>query len=128
MPANAKVRRDGHALMGEVICHRQALDAPGNGAWPADGIADEVHTPGLVDRQSSHQRHAHINTFGLLAFPDTQPFSGVDAVHPLVIDVWVLGAQNVVDHAVTPAPPSVGGLHDLLAQLFMQEYGVLGWR
>ena len=43
MPADAKVRCDVHALAREVVCYGQALDAPGDGARPANGIADEVH-------------------------------------------------------------------------------------
>ena len=43
MPTNAKVSGDVHALVREVVCHRQAFDAPGDGAGPANGIADEVH-------------------------------------------------------------------------------------
>jgi hypothetical protein len=69
----------------------------------------------LFERQRGHRRHAYANAFGLLAFPDQQPISGVDAVNPLVIDPGVLWTQNVVDHAVSPAPALVCGLHDLLA-------------
>ena len=123
-PANAKVGRDVHTLAREVICHRKALNAPGDSARSANGIADEVHTLGLIHCQSRHQRHPHPHTFNLLAFPDGQPFSGVDAVDPLVIDIRVLGAQNIVDHSVAPAPAGVRSLHDLLAQLSFQRTGL----
>ena len=43
MPADAKVRCDVHALAREVVCYRQAFDAPGDDARPANGITDEVH-------------------------------------------------------------------------------------
>ena len=43
MPANAKVGRDVHTFAREVVCYRQALDAPGDDARPANGITDEVH-------------------------------------------------------------------------------------
>ena len=43
MPTNAKVGGDVHALVREVVCHRQAYDAPGDGARPTNGITNEVH-------------------------------------------------------------------------------------
>ena len=84
LPANAKVRCDVHAFTRKVVCCGQALYAPGDGTKAANSNADEVHAPGLVDSKSRHQRHAHTKALGLLAFPDRQPFSGVDAVDPLV--------------------------------------------
>ncbi len=92
IPAIAKVSCDIHALVREVVSDRQAFDAPGDGAWPSNGITKEVHAPRLVDFQSRHQWYTHANTFGLLAFPDRQTLSGVDAVHTFVIDARKLGA------------------------------------
>ena len=43
MPTNAKVGSDVHALVREVVCHRQAFDAPGVDARPTNGIAHKVH-------------------------------------------------------------------------------------
>ena len=43
MPTHAKVGGDVHALVREVVCHRQAFDAPGDGARPTNGITNEVH-------------------------------------------------------------------------------------
>ena len=56
--------------------------------------------------------------------PDRQAFCGVNAVDPLVIDVGVLGAQYVVDHAVAPTPTDVSSLHDLLAQFCVERAGL----
>ena len=43
MPTNAKISCDVHALVREVVCHRQAFDAPGDSARPTNSITDEVH-------------------------------------------------------------------------------------
>ena len=43
MPANTKVGCDVHALVREVVSDCQALDAPGDGARPTNGIAHKVH-------------------------------------------------------------------------------------
>ena len=58
------------------------------------------------------------------SFPDGQALGGVQAVDPLVIDVGILRAQHVVDHAVTPAPAPVGHGNEFLAQLHVE----LAWR
>ena len=39
---NAKVGRDIHAFAREVVCYRQAFDAPGDDARSTNGITDEV--------------------------------------------------------------------------------------
>ena len=105
IPTNAKVGRDVHALVREVVSYCQAFDAPRDSARPTNSITDEVHAPSL-------------------AFSDRQVFSGVQAVHPFVLDARELGAQNVVNHAVTPAPSGVGGLNDLVAQLHIERTGL----
>ena len=43
MPTNAKAGGDVHARVREIVCHRQAFDAPGDGARPTNGITNEVH-------------------------------------------------------------------------------------
>ena len=60
----------------------------------------------------------------LLALSGLQTLSRVDAVHPLVIDARKLGAQNVMNDAVAPAPALMGGLYDLLAQLDIERTGL----
>ena len=121
---NAKVRCDVHALTREVVSDCQALDTPGDGARPTNGIAHKVHAPRLVDGQSGHQWYTHANALGLLAFPDRQTLSGVDAVHTFVIDIGKLRTQNVVDHAVAPASARMGGLGDLVTQLHIERAGL----
>ena len=79
----------------------------------------------MVLRQRRHQWHAHANAFGLLAFSDGQALSGLDPIHALVVDVGVLRAQNVVDHAIAPTSAGMGGLDDLLAQFHIERTGVL---
>jgi hypothetical protein len=54
----------------EIVCHRQAFDAPGDGAWPSYRIAHKVHTPGMVDGQGRHQRYKHPYAFGLFTLSD----------------------------------------------------------
>ena len=88
------------------------------------GITYKVHAPSLVHCQGRHERHAHTNAFGLFTLPDGQALSGVDAVHPFVIDVGVLCSQNVVDHAVAPTSAGVRGLDDLVAQLHIERTGL----
>ena len=124
MPANTKVRCDVHALVRVIICHRQAFDAPGDGARPANGIAHKAHPPGLVHCQGSHQRHAHANALGPFTFPDRQAFSGVKTVDPLVIDARVLEAQNVVNHAVNPTPARMGSFNYFVAQFRIKYAGL----
>ena len=92
MPANAKVSGDVYAFVREVVCHRQAFDAPGDGAKPTNGITNEVHAPGLIHCQSGYQWYTHANALDLLAFPDRQTFSDVDAIHTFVIDARKLEA------------------------------------
>ena len=41
-----------------------------------------------------------------------------------MIDVGVLGAQNVVNHAVAPAPTGVGGFNDFALQLYIERAGL----
>ena len=124
MPANAKVSGDVHAFVCGVVCHRQAFDAPGDGAGPTNGITDEVHAPGLVDCKSGYQWYTHANALDLLAFPDRHTLSGLDAVHTFVIDTRKLRAQNIVDHPVTPAPAGVGGLNDFAPQFHIERAGL----
>ena len=126
MAAQAEVHRDVHAFVAEVVRHRQAFDAPGNRAWPGNGITDKVHAPGLVHRRGCHQGHTHPDTFGLLAFPDSQALLAVQPVNTLVVDAGVLGAQHVVDHAVAPAPSLMRGLHNALQQFLVQGTGCAG--
>ena len=40
---NAKVSCDVHTFAREVVCHRQALDSPGDDARLTNGITDKVH-------------------------------------------------------------------------------------
>ena len=67
---NAKISCDVHALVREVVCHRQAFDAPRDSARPTNSITNEVHALGLVDGQGSYQRHTHPYTFGLFTLSD----------------------------------------------------------
>ena len=41
-----------------------------------------------------------------------------------MINVGVLRAQNVVDHAIAPTPAGVGGLDDLVAQFHVEHTGL----
>lgn len=41
-----------------------------------------------------------------------------------MVDVGVLRAQHVVDHAVAPAPAGVRGLDDLVAQFHVEGTGL----
>lgn len=51
---DAPVNSDVHALVAEVIGHRQTFDAPAVG----QAVTDEVHAPHLVDALGQLQRHA----------------------------------------------------------------------
>ena len=126
MAAQAEVHRYVHAFVAEVVRHRQAFDTPGNRARPGNGITDKVHAPGLVHRRGGHQWHTHTCALGLFAFPDGQALLAVQPVNALVVDARVFGTQRVMDHAVTPAPALMRGLHDLLAQLLVQGAGCAG--
>ena len=121
---NAKVCRDIHALVAEVVGYREAFDASGHCAGATDGIAYKVHAPGLIDSLGCHQGHPHAHPLALLAFANGQVLGGVQPVNPFVVDARVLGAQYVVDHAVAPAPSLVGQFNDLLAQVCIEGAGL----
>ena len=57
-------------------------------------------------------------------FPDGQALSGIDSVHPFVVDIGVPRAQNVMDHAIAPTSAGVRGLDNLVAQFHVERTGL----
>jgi len=90
---------DIHALVAEVVGHRQALQASPVGK----AVADEIHAPNLVDRASQLQRHPLVDgPLALLALAHSQVGLSVKTVHPLVVDARVSGLVPVgVDRILT---------------------------
>jgi len=100
--------------MTEVIGHRQALDAPTG----TQAIADEIHTPHLIDRAGQLQRHAlGRRTLDLLALAHGQVGRAVQPVDLLVVHAGVLRAQQVVDASIAEAPTRACAISTMLAQI-----------
>jgi hypothetical protein len=97
--------------VGEIIGHSEVLQAPPTGK----AIADEIHTPHLIDRASQLQWHPLVNgALAFLALAHSQVGLSINTVHPLVIDTRKLWAQKVVNTPVSKAATHMGDLHDLL--------------
>jgi hypothetical protein len=106
---DAPVHSDAHAFMAEVVGHRQALDSPAG----TQAVADEIHTPHLIDAAGQLQRHAlGRRALDLLALAHGQVGRAVQAVDLLVVHAGVLRAQQVVDAPIAEAPTRVRDLHD----------------
>ena len=120
---DAVVHSDVHALVAEVVGHRQALHSPAVG----QAVADEVHAPHLVDIAGHLQRHAlGRRAAHLLALAHSQVGLAVQAPDALVVDARKLRAQQIVDAPVAEAPARMGDLDDPPGQL--ARGGIrLGW-
>jgi hypothetical protein len=120
---DAPVHGNVHALVAEVVGHRQKFDASSIG----QAVADEVHAPHLVDALGQLQRHPlRGGPLGLLALAHGQVGFAVQAIHAFVVHAGKLRAQQIVDAAVAKATARLGDLDDLAAQVFAHLVG-LGW-
>jgi hypothetical protein len=117
------VHREGHALVAEVISHRQAFDAPPG----TQAVADKVHAPHLIDRRGQLQRDSLADgAFDLLSLAHRQIGGAVKAVDALVVHAREVWAQHVVDTPVAEASTRMCDLNDLAAELL--RHGIcLGW-
>ena len=123
MATDSIIDGDIHAFMAKVIGHGETFDPLGNPSRGGYGVTDKVHAPGLVHRFGGHQRHAYPDALDLLAFTDSQTLLCVKPVNTFVVDVGILGPQQVVDHPVAPTSARMGCFNDFAQQLSVQGAG-----
>ena len=110
---DAPVHCDVHALVAEVIDHRETFDAPAS----TETVADEIHAPDLIDASGQLERHALRRRPSDLPAPAHGKVGfAVQPVHAFVVQPGKLRAQHVVNAPVAKSSARVGNLDDLAGQ------------
>ena len=103
--AHAKVHGQLNTFVAEVVCHRQALDAPAVGK----AVRDEIHAPDLIDPAGGGQRNGfHRQATFAAPLADRQARRLIQAVDTLVVVLCTLDAQQIHHPPVAEAPTLVG--------------------